>query len=259
MKFRLLIMPTIQTTVNAIPIGRTNRMIPGPNGSPMNATVMPVATAMPGEHELAEELPSGAQVVAIVERTDDDREDRRRRTGPSEIHGRDRPWAGHPGRCPPPNRTSPPPTTRNAMATAMPPPRGTGAPCVRRSSGWSRIRSLPTTRRIQRRRDQRNERRRDERADDDGHRRAGGKRERHPASSANRPGTGKRAAISAASARRRAPAAASPRCAMASVMIRAIVAHLVRPEAAGRRGRACRAGSRTRCSAAADRTGSRSC
>ena len=42
-------------------------MYPGPNGLLMNVTVIPATTASSGEHELAEELPAGAELEGVVE------------------------------------------------------------------------------------------------------------------------------------------------------------------------------------------------
>ena len=78
------------------------------------------------ERELAEELPPGAEVEAVVEGADHASRGSRRRRGPPGSSGVIAAKARHPGRSALPRATIPPPTTRNARATATPPPRGSG-------------------------------------------------------------------------------------------------------------------------------------
>ena len=127
MKFRLLIMPTIQTTVNAIPTGAAELDdARGPNGLPMNATVIPAATATAASASWPDELPARPEVEPIVEGADDvariappKRPDEVQRASTV-------PEPGHPRAARRRTGTSPPPTTRKARATATPPPRGSG-------------------------------------------------------------------------------------------------------------------------------------
>ena len=71
MKLMLLIIPTIQKTVNptAIDAGEPDDRRP-PNGFAMKSMVIPSATAHSAEADLAGELPAGAQVEQVVERAE---------------------------------------------------------------------------------------------------------------------------------------------------------------------------------------------
>ena len=234
------------------PHRRGNGMLSDPNGLPMNGTVIPATTATPARHELAEELPACAQVEAVVERAEDRRQDRRRRTAPSELPAGE--WPGRrdipaaspgrgPGRRPRRRRRS----RRRCRRRAGAADRGRGAgPAGRRSDAGRTTAGRGASTSSATSAATRNAATRTGTtapADDD---------EAHPASSANRPGTGKRADDVARprSRSRAARTAASSRWPDRVDDHPRDRAHLVGPEAARRRRRRARAGSRTRCSAA---------
>ena len=74
MKFMLLIIPTIQMTVNAIANGVQKAIASGPNGLLITLTPSPNATATAGQDELTEQLPPGAEVEQVVHHPDQRRE-----------------------------------------------------------------------------------------------------------------------------------------------------------------------------------------
>ena len=107
-------------------------MFPVPNGLLMKVTVIPPTTASAGQRHLAEQLPAGAELERVVEDAQDRRHGAARRAGANSsgapivrgivTRSRAARW-----------RQDPPiATTMNAVATAMPPPRGIGRLLTRR-------------------------------------------------------------------------------------------------------------------------------
>ena len=182
-----------------------------------------------GQPELAGELPAGPQVEVVVEdaerggeRAADEQRDElvgsivRRRRQEVELAVRQAE-----------QRRA---TTMNAVATATPPPRGIGTTLTRRWSGWSTASTRSATRRTSGVR--KNEISAAATKAPIRYGSAGPVRSvnltrpaRPPPSGRSRPGTGKRAVISATRAASRACAAGSPRCSIAS-MIRSPIARI---------------------------------
>ena len=159
MKFRLLIMPTIQTTVNAIPTGDGEQDVARPERVADEGDDDPRRDGDARERELAEELPARAEVEPVVEGADDGGQDRAAEQA-DEVHRRDRRVAGHAREHRVRGATIPPPTSRKAIDDR-------DAPAARERPVVDPPRigvvedpvALHVARRIERRREERDERR----------------------------------------------------------------------------------------------------
>src|SRR6185369_7790127 len=151
MKLMLLIIPAIHRTLNATAIGVTSRTssdlpaVPDPSGLAMNSTTKPVATA----NSARPSWPANCQrarrssASSITPKAVASRPPRSRPT-------RSTSWTlvGTGANCTTAFRESSAIVTlTNAIATATPPPRGTGVSLTRRSSGWSIASNRIATRR----------------------------------------------------------------------------------------------------------------
>ena len=149
MKLMLLIIPMIQTIVNADGERLAQDDLAGPTGLAMMSTVTPAATADERDGELAEELPAGTDLEDVVEEPDRAPRSRRRsaaRRAPAAwtLAGmKTEAMARRSTRM-----TATIATVRNAAATARPPPRGIGRRLTRRASGRSTRSNARAKRRI---------------------------------------------------------------------------------------------------------------